>query len=1010
MGRGLLTEYLDYLEKYQNIYGPETIVLYQNGHFYECYGVDNDQEKVGLVKEVSQMLNIQMTRRNKEIIENDRSNFLMAGFPLNQLERYATMLIQDYNYVVVVVQQVTPPPEPKREVTRVITPGTNAMLTNHPSHNYLVSLYFEHEGDKFNQLKNVRLVTIGLSAIDASTGHSLVYQVGNMLDDESYAYDEIYRCLQTLQPREVIINIRQATASMTQEDLLNYFDLTNIKVHYACNSLPPAYYKISYQNQFFGKIFKNTGMLQPIEYLNLETYPTTIISYMVLLDYCHQQTDLLLKQIDVPVIWKSNHHMILDNNCLNQLNVIEATTHQKYHSLCNLLNQASTPMGKRLFKERLTMPLLDSHEIEERYDYLEFFRQEATEEGGGYRYQLYENHLKNIIDLERLHRKICWGILNPSEFNQLDASYGSVMLLLQMTEKHQLPRLVPVGLIQRLSEYIEFYRHILDLDETTKYNLDNIDGSFFKQGYHQGIDQLNNQKTHIDHFFNQLTTELSQVIAISRAVTHRQTDDYGYHLTMTTARYKTLMDRVKEPIKITVDSQTYTIDLRQFEVIKNRSGKNCFLVSQQTKEFTHRIKEACSALSKEVSTVYQQLLTQINDQFKPLMMQIINVVSLIDVYKSNAKTSILYNYCRPVVSTEPDKESYLEIQQLRHPLIERLQQTCPYVPQNVVFNASQQGILLFGVNCSGKSSLMKAIGLSIIMAQSGMYVPASVYHYSPFKSVLTRILGHDNIFRGHSSFAVEMSELRGILKRAGPRSLVLGDEVCHGTETVSAVSIVTSAVITLLGMGSKFLFATHLHQLSRMDRITSQSTLKMFHLKVKIDAESGQLFYDRRLEVGAGPPIYGLEVAKAMEMDRDFLQLANEIRRELTDTSNFVSLKKSRYNAQIYLDHCHIPTCSNQAELTHHIQFQKDADVNGYNGHIPKNHQSNLVPLCRKCHDMLHDEQPNHWRYVIKGYIMSSNGPVLDYEKIQNPPVPDADPLPVTFPVKKHILRLKKMI
>lgn len=194
--------------------------------------------------------------------------------------------------------------------------------------------------------------------------------------------------------------------------------------------------------------------------------------------------------------------------------------------------------------------------------------------------------------------------------------------------------------------------------------------------------------------------------------------------------------------------------------------------------------------------------------------------------------------------------------------------------------------------------------------------------YTPYHSVLTRIVGNDNLFKGLSSFAVEMGELRGILRRANQFSLVLGDEICHGTETISAVSLVASAIITLSQIGANFLFATHLHTLSQMERIISLSCVRMFHLKVQFDQQTGHLIYDRHLEAGAGHPIYGLEVAKAMDLDPQFLDLANEIRKELMGVGPLIPFKKSKYNSHVYYDKCGIPECINQATLTHHIQFQ----------------------------------------------------------------------------------------
>ena len=257
-----------------------------------------------------------------------------------------------------------------------------------------------------------------------------------------------------------------------------------------------------------------------------------------------------------------------------------------------------------------------------------------------------------------------------------------------------------------------------------------------------------------------------------------------------------------------------------------------------------------------------------------------------------------------------------------------------------------------------------------------------------------------------------MSELRGILKRAGPQTLVLGDEICHGTETISAVSLVTSAIITLTQSGGNFLFATHLHQLSQLKRVTDLERVKMYHLKVKFDTTNGTLIYDRHPEPGAGPPIYGLEVAKAMDLDQSFISLANEVRQEIMGLQDRVLLpKKSQYNTELYLNRCQIPSCPNPATLTHHIHFQSQVTQRGFIEHVPVNHKSNLIAICQECHNKIHDPQPGGERYLIKGYVMTSSGPQLEIETTQTIP-PSCRPtaplqLPIPTPTKK-VLRLKK--
>ena len=205
---------------------------------------------------------------------------------------------------------------------------------------------------------------------------------------------------------------------------------------------------------------------------------------------------------------------------------------------------------------------------------------------------------------------------------------------------------------------------------------------------------------------------------------------------------------------------------------------------------------------------------------------------------------------------------------MRHPIIERIQTDIEYISNDICLGKKNEetlnGMLLYGCNAVGKSSLMKAVGLNIIMAQTGMFVSSSEFRYSPFNYIFTRISDNDNIFKGQSSFAVEMSELRSILNRSDKNSIVLGDELCSGTESVSAQSIFAASVIKLAKKNINFVFATHLHELYKMSDIKELDNVKSYHLKVIFEEETKKLIYDRKLEEGNGPTIYGLEVCKAM--------------------------------------------------------------------------------------------------------------------------------------------------
>jgi DNA mismatch repair protein MutS len=341
-----------------------------------------------------------------------------------------------------------------------------------------------------------------------------------------------------------------------------------------------------------------------------------------------------------------------------------------------------------------------------------------------------------------------------------------------------------------------------------------------------------------------------------------------------------------------------------------------------------------------------------------------------------------YGYCRPhyLESTE-ETPAGISILNLRHPIIERVRTSSPYVAHSIALGSlacadhpgasSTGGILLYGVNAAGKSSLGKAIGLAVLLAQCGIPVPASNMKIIPYTGLYTRILGNDNLWAGMSSFVVEMTEFRSILRNANDRTLVIGDELCAGTETASATAIVAAGIQTLMKRNVQFMFATHLHELAEI-RELKESACAFYHLSVHSDSASRRLVYDRILKPGCGSPMYGLEVCRGLDMDSEFLTCAFAIRKRLFDDTR---AQISRYNAAVVVDKCAV--CGiNESLETHHIIPQAAANSSGYiSSGVHKNIASNLVPLCETCHNAHHSGM-----LEIKSWIDTSCGLKLNFE------------------------------
>jgi DNA mismatch repair protein MutS len=325
--------------------------------------------------------------------------------------------------------------------------------------------------------------------------------------------------------------------------------------------------------------------------------------------------------------------------------------------------------------------------------------------------------------------------------------------------------------------------------------------------------------------------------------------------------------------------------------------------------------------------------------------------------------------------------SSIDITQIRHPLVEASATRVSYVKHDIAlgFNESigsnglngsigSNGWLVYGMNASGKSTLMKATGICILLAQAGCYVPAQRMTLAPFQRIYTRILNQDNIHAGLSSFAVEMSELRDILRNANEHTLVLGDELCAGTESVSAQALVASGIQWLTKKKAKFIFATHLHDLPLL---IDPGSVSIWHLHVEYDPITKKLIYDRSLRAGSGSSLYGLEVARAMDLPFEFIEQAVANREKIMGATSVHSARSSAWNKDIVRKECELCKSVIVSDLeVHHISPRASATNQRLQDGTHMNDKRNLIVICQTCHDQIHAET-----IELGPLQMTSNGP-----------------------------------
>lgn len=937
----IIDEYLDYTRKYKEKYGEKCIVLMQVGSFFEIYTItdniiDND------LYIIADLCGIQTARKNKSISEISKSNPVMAGFPLHSISKFTQILLNN-NYTIVLIEQITEPPNPKRAVTEILSPGSNINIFNKQS-NYMMVIFYEIING---------FVIAGISGIDLSTGKTFVYEVGSTKQDPDFANDEIYRFISTYNPIELII-LSYQISDENKKAILKKININKILVHYKWENCEYINFfnSIVNQNEILSKaFFVKKGLISIIEMLNLERFTIARIAFCCLLQFAYEHNSDIIKELQEPEIFENNKHMTIEYNSAIQLNILKLYQHDK--PLIDLLNRCITAFGSRAFKDKLLMPMTNIDSINSSYDDIEYFLEKK-------RFIQIRKYLSNIIDLERIKRKMILNKIAPQEWIPFNESLESAIKIFDDLSNYK-------NNIEKddICNIIKSFEDIIDIDKASKYNLtDKMSmGNIFKNNVFLDIDTLVNKCNESHKIIEKKCEEITNLGTNDSTLCKIDNNDReGYYIIMTKKRYETASKQNKKM-------------MNSFTTKSMATSQNLKITSNEITKASNNIIALNEKIASLVLIKYNDFVKNFIENNTGKLDKLIKYLVRVDIAACCAKNAHEYCYKRPIIDVEKtNKESsFIDMKNMRHPIIERIQDDVEYIGNDITLN--KDGILLYGINASGKSSYMKALGLNIIMAQAGMFVAADEMIYYPYKSIFTRISGMDNIYKGLSSFTVEMTELRNILQRCNKYSLVIGDEICCGTESISGISIVASGIDTLINKGSCFIFASHLHELTKIkciDKHIKSNVLSVKHINIIID-EKNRIIYDRKIKDGQGSKIYGIEVCKSLDMPLDFMKNAEIIRKEVEGINkDIVKNKKSRYNQGVFVDKCKI--CDNVAEETHHIVYQEKADSDGYLSSFHKNTKHNLVALCKECHKKEHNGE-----LKIKGYIKTSSGVVLDY-------------------------------
>ncbi len=963
----LLTQiYFDLQKYFEDKYGKDTIVFMEIGTFFEVYEINNDDEQIGKAKEIAELLNIQLTKKNKNIVENSEKNPLLAGVPAVSFDRYLNRVISEQKYTVIVLKQRGSPPNISRYIAQIISPGTNFEHIVDNDDNYIVSLLVDkHKG----------IYTVGYSAIDVTTGKTWLYESHGTSEDPYYALDEVFHLLNVHRTSEIVITFLEGVDD--QRHVMGYLEISE-HYHYSINNTRP---RIEFQNKLFAEVYQIRSLLSSIEHLDLERSPMITESLATLVNFVIEHDYHIVQKLLMPKLIDNRRFMYLGNNALEQMGI--TSKDKKEFTLLKLLDKSSTAIGRRLLKERLLNPIMEAAELERRYNLIDRVSSHI---------RYLDEIMRGVYDLERLSRRLNLAKLHPFEMNHIYDSVMSIKELMLYVKKHKIQK-TPFSEFE-IEEFLRDIRKSIDLDISRRFTNATVDENFLMEGVDESIDTFVKENAVMLIAFEDIMKKIEDLLRENNAgssnklVTLGLLEKEGYYISLSKNRYS----MIEKDFKVSEDFKEFSI---------KKLTNSVKITSEFTDTLSDKIMKNRRKIIALVKDRYVSLQSVYERRYALLFDRIITYVADLDVGVSSSKVAQIYNHSRPMIVEVEGDDNFMQLMQLRHPLIEVGERSGIYVPNDIVMGKRDymdlphpktvmlnvsvhdghdiNGVLLYGINSSGKSSLMKSIGLAVIMAQSGFFVSASVMKFSLFDSLFTRIVSKDNLSKGLSTFAVEMLEMKNIFNRATLRSLVLGDEISHGTETLSGVSIVASSVIKLAKLRSLFLFATHLHQLSTMKEITSLDNVVDLHLSVEYDEASDALVFNRVLQEGSGSSVYGLEFAKSLHMDDEFLETANKIRKRLAkdfdELELLVKKKTSKYNKDLYVTKCVI--CGAMAEDVHHINNKSLANHSGFIGHFHKDAKHNLVPLCKEHHNQIHDG-----KIKVDGFVMTSNGLELKYEEL----------------------------
>lgn len=786
---------------------PDAVLLFRVGDFYETFGEDAIR--------ASKILGITLTKR----ANGSASHIELAGFPHHSLDSYLPKLVRAGLRVAICDQLEDPKMVKgivKRGITELVTPGVsfNDKILNHQQNNFLASVHFEKE-------------KAGLALCDVSTGEFLVAQ-------GTYAY--IDKLIQNFKPNEILFE-------KSKRELLNEL----VGDRFYSFGLDDWAFTYDYGYESLTKQFETVSL----KGFGVEDQQEAIKACGALLHYLGETKHDQLKHINKVSRIEEDNYVWLDKFTIRNLELY-GSNHENGKSLIDVIDKTVSPMGSRLLKRWLALPLKNSSSINERLNAVEFFVKNSE-----LRDDLFSS-LNEVGDLERLISKVAAFKINPRELVHLKRS---LKLILDVKEKIQSTSNTS---LQKIADQLNPCQLMIDrleteLSEDAPVNV--LKGNVIAKGVNAELDELRDIAYNGKDYLLQIQQrEIEKTGIGSLKVAFNSV--FGYYLEVTHVH----KDKVPSEW---IRKQTLTNAERY--------------ITPELKVYEEKILGAEEKILSLEQTLFESLVRDLSDYIAPIQLNA-NLLARLDVFCAFAQLAVENHYCRPVFN-----EGFaIDIVDGRHPVIEKQLPVGTNYVSNSVFldNDHTQIMMITGPNMSGKSALLRQTAVIVLMAQIGSYVPAQEVNLGIVDKIFTRVGATDNISSGESTFMVEMNETASILNNLSDRSLVLLDEIGRGTSTYDGISIAWSIAEFIHNQPkkrAKTLFATHYHELNDMSNLFPR--IKNFNVSVK---ESGnKIIFLRKLAEGGSEHSFGIHVARMAGMPNYVIERANIILKKLEKEHEF---------------------------------------------------------------------------------------------------------------------------